>query len=344
MKASITVNNLVRKVKSWRKKNFAVGKKKAKTVDGFLIILASSLLIIILFVLSLINTIEIEKIVNQTPVPAAKNSGISKTYTPIPIIVNSMLTPPIVSAQAVLAIDVDSMVPLFEKNPDVTLLPASTTKIMTALVALDYYPDDQIITVMNPNVGGQKMGLIAGEKIFAGDLIESLLVYSANDAAEVLAQDYPGGRDAFIAKMNEKATELNLHNTHFENPVGFDGTRHFSTARDLVRVSLVALKNPEFARIVKIPQLEIASVDFTIKHKLTNTNKLLGEVDGVLGVKTGWTENARENLVTYVERGGRRVLIAAMGSQDRFGETKEIIDWIFSNYQWKEVVYRFDNF
>ena len=81
----------------------------------------------------------------------------------------------------------------------------------------------------------------------------------------------------------------------------------------------------------------MTSIDGVVKHNLIATNELLGEVDGVLGVKTGWTENARENLVTYLERDGKRIMIAVLGSQERFGETKELINWIFSNYEWKEV-------
>jgi D-alanyl-D-alanine carboxypeptidase (penicillin-binding protein 5/6) len=163
------------------------------------------------------------------------------------------------------------------------------------------------------------------------------LIYSANDAAEVLAANYDGGREAFVQAMNEKANELNLINTHFENPTGFDGGRHFSTARDLIRVAIVAMQNPRFSNIVKQKEKVVASIDGAIKHKLISTNQLLSEVDGVKGVKTGWTENARENLVTYIERDGKRIMIALLGSQDRFGETKELISWIYNNYEWQEV-------
>ena len=112
-----------------------------------------------------------------------------------------------------------------------------------------------------------------------------------------------------------------------------------STARDLVRLSSVAIKNETFAQIVATKEEVVKSQDGKISHKLVNLNKLVGEVEGVLGVKTGWTENARENLVTYVDRGGHKVMIALLGSQDRFGETKELIEWIFKNYEWKEISY-----
>jgi D-alanyl-D-alanine carboxypeptidase len=246
---------------------------------------------------------------------------------------------PIISAQGVLAVDLNSGMVLFEKNPDLMLLPASTTKIMTALIAMDYYPTDLELSVGNIRVQGQRMRLLAGEKITAGNLIEALLIFSANDAAEALAENYPGGREEFIAEMNRKAGDLRLVNTKFKNPSGLEEEGHVSTAKDMVRLASYAMKRPEFARIVSTKEKTVASTDGKIIHRLKNINELLGVVDGVSGVKTGWTENARENLITYIERNNRRVLIAALGSQDRFGETKEIINWIFENYSWEAVAY-----
>ena len=129
-----------------------------------------------------------------------------KTFSPLPILTGSIPFP-IISAQAVLAIDTVSGVTLYEKDPDKLLLPASTTKIVTALVALDIFEDSDVIEVGKINVVGQKMGLKEGEKITFLDLLRGLLIYSANDAAEVLAASYPGGREAFIGAMNKKAEE-----------------------------------------------------------------------------------------------------------------------------------------
>ncbi len=261
---------------------------------------------------------------------------VSKSFTPIPVLSEGAGFP-ILSAQAALAIDLDSGITLYEKDPERPLLPASTTKIVTALVAMDYYKERDILTVHRVGVEGQKMGLVVGETITVENLLYGLLVYSANDAAEVLADNFPGGREDFIATMNLKAKELHLDNTHFSNPSGLDGNGHMATARDLIRVSEVAMSNPKFRKIVGTIEKEVASVDGKIKHKLVNINELLGKVEGVLGVKTGWTENARENLVTYLERNGKRIMTVLLASQDRFGETEELIDWIFNNYQWQEV-------
>lgn len=260
-----------------------------------------------------------------------------KTFPPIPILSGSSSFP-IISAEGVLAVDLDSGIHLYEKNPDAPLLPASTTKIITALVSLDFYKLDDVLTVpQNVGVDGQKMGLFPGEKITFENLLYGLLVYSANDAAETLARDYPGGYDAFITAMNEKASALFMVNSHFANPVGLDEDDQHSTATDLVRASEVAMRDPVFSKVVGTKQIVISDVSGKNSYNLTNINQLLGVVPGVMGVKTGWTENARENLVTYLERDDHKIMIAVLGSQDRFGETKELINWIFSNYIWQEV-------
>ncbi len=261
---------------------------------------------------------------------------VSKTFPPNPVL-GASSSFPILSAQGALAVDLDSGVSLYEKNPDTKLLPASTTKIVTALVALDSYPLDQIVTIGRINVVGQKMGLFQGEQVAVENLLYGLLVYSANDAAIALADNFPGGYDAFIAAMNTKAKDLSMINTNFQNPAGLDGLNQITTAEDLIRVSEIAIRDPEFAKIVGTKVVSFTDISGKTKYNLKNINELLGVVPGVLGIKTGWTENARENLVTYMERDGHKVMIALLGSQDRFGETKELIDWIFTNYQWQEV-------
>lgn len=270
-----------------------------------------------------------------------KKAIVSKSFTPIPVL-SEEAGFPVLSAQAALAVDLDAGTILYEKNPEKPLLPASTTKIVTALVAMDYYPMDAVIKVGRVSIEGQKMGLIQGEEITVKSLLYGLLIYSANDAAEVLATNFPGGRDMFINVMNLKASELHLENTSFSNPSGLDGNGHHSTAKDLIRVAEVAMREPLFREMVAIEEKRVTSVDGTIEHRLVNINELLGEVEGVLGVKTGWTENARENLVTYIERDGKKIMIVLLSSQDRFGETEELINWIFDNYEWKEVKLSFE--
>ncbi len=257
-----------------------------------------------------------------------------KSFTPIPIL-SENVGYPVVSAQAAIAVDLESGISLYEKNPNLSLLPASTTKIVTALVSLDTYPLDSVLKVGSTRVVGQKMGLYVGEEMKAIDLLYGLLVYSANDAAEALAQNYPAGYDAFIVAMNEKAQELSMKNSNFINPTGLDG--NIATAMDLLRVSEVAMRDPIFADIVSTKEVVVYDISGKNVYRLRNINELLGTVPGVMGVKTGWTENARENLVTYMERDNHKIMIVILGSQSRFGETKELIDWIFGNYKWESV-------
>lgn len=255
----------------------------------------------------------------------------------LPVLTGNNNSFPIISSQGAIAVDEGSGVSLYEKDADLPLFPASTTKIATALVAMDYYKPGEVIEVPQFSSEGQQMGLVKGEKLTGRDLFDGLLIYSANDAAEVLAAAYPGGRDAFVAAMNKKAEALNLQHTHFANPTGLDQDGHVSTARDMIRLAQVAMKNPLFAEIVGTKEKTIKSQDGKMVYNLKNINQLLGKVEGVDGVKTGWTENARENLVTHVKRNGKDVILAILGSQDRFGETTEVINWIFSNYTWKSV-------
>lgn len=286
----------------------------------------------------LVSTTAISMSGNLNLESVKKNFGVGhRNYAKLPELKENVKYP-VVSAQSAIAFDVNSGVSLYEKNPDKKLLPASTTKIVTALVSLDIYQMDQVLKVGKVRVEGQKMGLIEGEEIKYKDLLDGLLIYSANDAAEVLAQNYIGGRDMFIALMNKKAKDLGMKNSHFTNPVGLDGSDHYSTARDLAIISKYAMRNKTFAEVVGTRESLVKSVDGKYSHKLVNINKLLGSVDGVLGVKTGWTENARENLVTFIERDDKKVMMVVLGSSDRFGETTELINWIYDNYEWNEVI------
>jgi serine-type D-Ala-D-Ala carboxypeptidase (penicillin-binding protein 5/6) len=277
--------------------------------------------------LSLPSTVE-----TQRAIPVlAYETEIANEKTPVLKTHDSF---PLLSAQSVLVVDMNSDMILYEKNPDQLSLPASTTKIITALVALDAFPLDKIITVNSYPIG-QRMSLMQGEKISSRNLLLGLLVYSANDAAEALAADYPGGRDAFIAAMNAKAKYLGMSRTTFTNPSGLDGVGQMTTARDLVKAGEAAMNNQFFTRAVSTREVTVKSVDGRYEHKLTNINRLIGKVDGILGVKTGWTHNARENLVTYADREGKKIMIALLGSQDRFGETEELVEWIYSAYEWR---------
>lgn len=243
-----------------------------------------------------------------------------------------------VTAQGVVIEDVDSGVILYQRNSYEPFAPASTTKILTALVALDTYDLDDVLTVKTRMNNGQTMKLVAGERMTVENLLYGTLIQSGNDAAYALAENFPGdGVEGFVAAMNEKAKQLHLTQSRFTNPVGFDDPNHNMTPMDLARLSSIALSNKTIAKMVAIPQITISDVTHTYFHNLTNVNQLLGKIPGVGGIKTGWTEEARENLVTLVERSGRRVIVVVLKSQDRFADTTKLIEWVFANHRWEQL-------
>lgn len=263
----------------------------------------------------------LEKII---PTPAAYPKNLRK------------FPPPQLTASSYTVVDVTSGVTLLEKDSQIATSPASTTKIMTALVALENFQINQILEVGDlSRVEGQKINLIKGEKISFKNLLYGLLVASANDAALVLAQNFPGGESGFIWAMNQKAVELNLTKSHFTNPVGYDDPGHLASASDLARLAAFAMKDSRFAEIVATQRITITDLSGKITHNFSNINTLLGKLPGVKGVKTGWTQIAGECLVTFVERDNRQIIISLFGSQNRFKESEEIINWVFENFAWE---------
>lgn len=259
------------------------------------------------------------------------------TPAPYPANATGISIPEDIIASGVVIIDIDSGVHLYKRNEEELFSPASTTKILTALVALDTYSLDDVLTVKSLANAGQAMGLVAGERITVENLLYGALVQSGNDAAFALAENYPGGVEKFVEAMNAKAKAIHLTKSFFANPVGYDDPNQRMTPTDLARLAVVALTNPVIAKIVAIPQITISDVTHTYFHALKNVNQLLGKIPGVGGIKTGWTEEAGENLVTYVERNSHRVIFVVLHSKDRFGETAKLIDWVFGNFTWQQL-------
>lgn len=252
---------------------------------------------------------------------------------PIPIIVNNY--PLEVSGEGVYIVDIPSFTPIFEKNTHTRMFPASTTKIVTALVAYDIFTPDQEITVGRVMKEGQVMGLVEDEKITVENLTYGILVHSANDAAYALADAY--GYDKFIELMNKKAASLHMKNSHFRNPAGLDDMSQYSTPYDLALASRELLQNKSLSKVVGIKEIIISDVDFKVFHTLSNVNKLLGETQGIGGLKTGYTEKAGENLVSFYKNNNHQLLIVILKSEDRFNDTKNVVKWINDNLTYKEV-------
>lgn len=249
--------------------------------------------------------------------------------------VSREIATPSVSARYIFIEDLTSHQVLFSQGADDLVAPASTTKMMTALVAIRAFPLDETVTIIAPFPEGTNIGLQPGEKMTVEQLIFAMLVQSANDAAENLAAHFIGGRPAFISAMNARATEMNLTHTHFTNPTGLDEDGHYSSATDLTRIADALMKNPQLARIASAENIALIEGQSHIGRLLTNSNSLLGRIPGVLGVKTGFTDNAGQALVTLINRGGHPLIISILGSTDRAADTESLISWVYQNYSWE---------
>lgn len=248
---------------------------------------------------------------------------------------------PEISAKAVVIMDKDSKTVLFSKNPNLLFSMASTTKIMTSVVALDFYKMNDVLTIKTENVEGVNVGFKIGEKLLFTDILYAMLLPSGNDAALALAQNYPGGEGAFIKKMNEKAKALHLDNTNFADAIGLEDSRDYTTSLDLARLASTALENKVFAKIVATKTWEIADVTGENKYTLKNLNKLLG-VSGINGVKTGYTNEAGQVLVTSrveVDSDNKEhtLMIVIMDSLDRFWDTSKLLYLISGNINYLSI-------
>lgn len=258
----------------------------------------------------------------------------AKNVTSYPLLVENKN--PNISALAAVVVDDDSKTLLFSKNPTLLLSMASTTKIMTALVGLSYYKMSQVLTIYTNNVEGAKIGFFNGQKIKFEDLLYAMLLPSANDAALAIAQNYPGGESAFVDKMNDFAKVFHLNNTRFGDIAGLLDDKGYTTPLDLARLASVALKNNVFARIVETKRKDISDIDNKNIYSLFSLNKLLG-IDGVNGVKTGYTDEAGQVLVTSKKEKGHTIIAVVMGSSDRFSDTKELLKLISGNINYLSI-------
>lgn len=243
-------------------------------------------------------------------------------------------TPISLTADGVFVMDLRSGVVLYDKNPHKKLKPASLTKIMTSLVSLDYFKEDSIVKVINGQKSlGNTINLIKGDQLLASDLMYGLLVSSGNDAAITFAENYPGGYNAFVKKMNDKVADLGLENTHFSNVSGVEGQDHYTTAYDISMIAREGLNRPTFEEVVSTKKVTLKSLKGHL-YPLDSTNILLGK-PGFYGVKTGWTPEAGECLVILAEKDAHPILVSILHSADRFGEAEKIVNWVFENYTWE---------
>lgn len=285
----------------------------------------------VFLILAIINY----RVVNQIPKYNINLKPIEYTPEKFPKIINNY--PPEISAQGAVILDNDSKVTLYEKNPNLRFSPASTTKIMTALIALEHYNLSDILTVKRDDIAGSTINLTKNEKFTLENLLYAMMLPSANDATIVIADNYPGGEEAFVARMNEKAKELGLVSTQFQDPVGLMDAGDFTTPNDLARLSAEAMKNEELVKIVSTKNKVIQNTNEK-KYNLENLNILL-ELPGVNGIKTGFTEEAGQVLATSrkVPSTGKDVIIVVMQSLDRFGDSESLMNFLDNNITYQSI-------
>lgn len=260
-----------------------------------------------------------------------KNKTVSSLDLWLPFFENpgSITRMPQISAKSALTYDITQDKVIYEKNARTKLPMASITKIMTAVIALESKKDKNYIARAEDLVGENSMGIEEGEIFTRRELLYGLLLPSGNDAAEVLASNFEGGRTAFLKAMNSKAQAIGLTNTRFSNPSGLQGDgRQYSTAADLLTLARYALEtHPEFLQIVSTYYKELPENSLHKKYHLYNETNLLTTYPGVKGIKTGYTPEAGYCLVTYLDYNGAKLIGIILNSENRRSEMKQLLDY-----------------
>lgn len=222
---------------------------------------------------------------------------------------------------------------VWSRNAEAPLPPASLTKMMTALLALERADLRSVVTVSGGagRETGTRLGLAPGDRLTVLELLAATLLGSANDACHALADNVGGSETKFVVLMNARAREMGLSGTRFANACGHDAPTMHSTARDLARLAETAMGNPVFAKMAGLEDGWISTADGGKKFPLENKNLLIGRYRGAIGVKTGFTGAAGKCLVALAERGGKRVLLVLLNAPDRWWKAEEILDAAFAH-------------
>lgn len=249
-------------------------------------------------------------------------------------------------------IDVDSGIILHYENGRENMPIASLTKTMTAVLVMEKVKnldeavtiDEEALSAEGTKVGCPSTGycvaekLHLGEKIAVGDLLQAMLLDSANDAAIALGKHVSGSQKDFAALMNEKAKDLNLLDSHFCNPSGLDEEGCYSSAYDIARVAAYSMQYDKIWQIMNTSEIDVHSIDGKYVHKLKNTDLLLDQVPNCLGGKTGFTYNAGKSLMMAASDpsiGRHKIIAVILNDNERWEDMKKLIDWTFENYTWK---------
>lgn len=246
---------------------------------------------------------------------------------------------PVLESRSAIAIDLKSGMTLYEKNAHARLPIASITKLMTILIVLEENNLDDVVEISQnaAKTGGTLMFLRTGERITVENLLYGALIHSANDAAVALAEFNAGDVDKFVAKMNEKASQLGLLNTHFSNPIGLDEGNNYSSAYDISKLAQYIYQKKFVREAATLKELKVQSLDKKFTHELESTDELLDSYLKIKGLKTGTTDKAGQCLVSVAENdNGNTIIDVLLNSPSRFTESKILIDWVFRSYNWKK--------
>ena len=261
---------------------------------------------------------------------------------------NQVSESPSVSAESYFIIDNRTNKILYSKDENKKMYPASTTKILTAILVLENSNLDDVVTasydaIMSVPEGYSSAKIQIGEQLTVEQLLELLLVPSANDAANVLAEHIGGTMDSFVAMMNTKINELGLANTHFTNVYGLHDENHYTTARDLALMMKYCLKNDTFRKISGQASCAIPATNMYGTRSYNSTNELLissnkNYYEYLTAGKTGFTSQAKECLVSSAYRDDLELICVVLGSTNRFADTKTLHEYVYSNYSIKNIV------
>lgn len=224
-------------------------------------------------------------------------------------------------------------VPLWAHHERESLPPASLTKIMTALLTLESGRLEKIV-VISPEAAaetGSRIGLRAGDRLTLNDLLQAMLIKSANDAAHAVAEAVGGSTGNFITLMNARAAALRMTDTHYADVSGHDFEDHYSSARDLAILAEAAMRHPLFRKIVATKELKIRTVDAKRTFSLRNSNRLIGTMAEVTGIKTGYTRGAGRCLISMAERDGSRVLLVLLNDKRRWSDAPRLFEQAFES-------------
>lgn len=238
-----------------------------------------------------------------------------------------------VSAQSAILVNADDGTALWAKNAQQKRPMASTTKIMTALLTLEAAAcNDRTVEITADmlRVEGSSMGLQAGDRVTLSGLAAGMLSTSGNDAAMVVSYALAGGPVAFAKKMNQRAQELEMSDTHFVTPSGLDDEEHYSTAADMAKLACAAMKNESFAAITARKTVKVTFAQPACTKVYTNHNKLLAQYQGCIGVKTGFTKKAGRCLVSCAQRNGVRLIAVTLNAPDDWKDHQVMLDYGFT--------------